>query len=233
MKTLVVIPAYNEEETIADIITKVQKYKDKRLIQKIVVVDDCSEDRTAEVAQNLGVAVVSHVVNRGYGAAQKTGQRIAVEEAFDYVIQIDADGQHDPEYVPLFIETMKEGDYDIVLGSRFLNKSYREYVFTRRVGIKLFTVIVNMLASVALTDITSGYKMYRVSCLKELSRTSDKHPAVEQMLEISRKKMKIKEISIEMPIRRKGKSHLTLKTYLLYPFRVLETMFTVILFRRD
>lgn len=232
MKTIAVIPAYNEEETIGDVIKEVKKYMEEGLIQKIVVVDDCSEDRTPEIARSFGVEVVSHVVNRGYGAAQRTGHRIAIEKNFDYVIQIDADGQHDPRYIPILIETMKKGNYDIVLGSRFLNKSYKEYVFTRILGIKFFTLIVNFLGSVNLTDVTSGYKIYKVSTLKKLSRTSDKHPAVEQMLEISRKKMKIKEISIEMPLRKRGESHLNLKTYILYPFRVLETMFTVILFRR-
>jgi hypothetical protein len=75
--------------------------------------------------------------------------------------------------------------------------------------------------------------MYRVSALTQVGRPADRHPAVEQMLEISRKKMKIKEISIEMPVRKKGESHLNVKTYILYPFRVLETLFTVVFFRRE
>lgn len=233
MKTLVVIPAYNEEKTIGDVITQVNEYVREGIVHKIVVVDDCSQDKTADIARALQVDVISHVINRGYGAAQQTGLKVAVEEHFDYVIQIDADGQHDPKYIPLFTETMKEGDYDIILGSRFLNKSYKEYVFTRIVGIKFFTLIVNALGSVALTDITSGYKMYRVSALTKVGRPPDRHPAVEQMLEISRKKMKIKEISIEMPVRKKGESHLNVKTYILYPFRVLETLFTVVFFRRE
>jgi glycosyltransferase involved in cell wall biosynthesis len=232
MNILVIIPAYNEEKTIADVILKVKQYVKKGLIHKIVVIDDCSTDKTADIAAQLEVSVVSHTVNKGYGAAQNTGHALAIKENFDYVIQIDADGQHDPLYIPLFIETMKQEDYDLVMGSRFLNTSYRDYIFTRRMGIKFFTLLVNFLGSIEISDVTSGYKMYKVSSLKKLSRASDKHPAVEQMLEISRKKMKIKEISAEMPIRKKGKSHFTVKSYVLYPLRVLEAVFTVLLFRR-
>jgi glycosyltransferase involved in cell wall biosynthesis len=232
MNILVIIPAYNEEKTIADVILKVKQYVKKGLIHKIVVIDDCSTDKTADIAAQLEVSVVSHTVNKGYGAAQNTGHALAIKENFDYVIQIDADGQHDPRYIPLIIETMKQEDYDLVMGSRFLNTSYRDYIFTRRMGIKFFTLLVNFLGSIEISDVTSGYKMYKVSSLKKLSRASDKHPAVEQMLEISRKKMKIKEISAEMPIRKKGKSHFTVKSYVLYPLRVLEAVFTVLLFRR-
>ncbi|MGD2249948.1 MAG: glycosyltransferase family 2 protein [Candidatus Methanofastidiosia archaeon] len=233
MKILVIIPAYNEEETIGEVVQKVKQYLTPGLIQKIVVIDDCSQDKTAEIAAQLHVFIVSHTINRGYGAAQRTGYALAIKEGFDYVLQLDADGQHDPQYIPSFIETIKKGDYDLVIGSRFLNASYTEYILTRRMGIKFFTLLVNFLGSTQLTDVTSGYKMYKVSSLKKLTRSTDKHPAVEQMLEISRKNMKIKEISIEMPLREKGESHLTLKNYLLYPLRVLECIFTVLLFRKN
>lgn len=227
MRVIALIPAYNEEETIGGVIKDVKKY-----VNDIVVIDDVSKDNTVKIARESGVNVVEHKINRGYGAAQRTGHTIAMRENFDYVIQIDGDGQHDPKYIPLLLEAAQEG-YDIVLGSRFLNISHKKYSFTRRLGIKFFTFLVNFLSSANITDVTSGFKVFKVESLKKLSRTSDRHPAVEQMLEASRMGFKIKEISIEMPPRKKGESLFNMRTFIMYPIRMIETVLRVLLFRRQ
>jgi glycosyltransferase involved in cell wall biosynthesis len=226
MKVCAVIPAYNEAATIGNIIQETKKYVDK-----VFIVDDASADNTAEIARENGAEVIWHTLNRGYGAAQRTGHTVAMLKGFDYILQLDADGQHDPGYIPTLLETAQNGDYDIVLGSRFLNKSYKNFSFTRKIGIKFFTRVVKCLGHADITDVTSGFKVYKVSSLKKISKTSDKHPAVEQMLEMSRRDMKIKEVSIEMPVRNCGKSHLSLRMFVYYPFRMIDNVLRVILFR--
>jgi len=224
LKVCAVIPAYNEEQTIGNIIKETKKY-----IDTIFVVDDGSKDRTAEIARENGARVIRHVINLGYGAAQRTGHKVAELEGFEYILQLDADGQHNPKYIPELLKFAR--DCDMVIGSRFLNHSYKKYPLVRKIGIKFFTWMVKSLGSVDLTDITSGFKVYKVESLKKLGRTSDKHPAVEQMLEIARKGFKIKEISIEMPVRENGESHLNLKRYTFYPIRMIDSVLRVLLFR--
>lgn len=230
MRIIAVMPAHNEEKTIASVIKEIEKYRE---IEKILVVDDGSNDSTAKIAHALGADVVRHVINMGYGGSQRTGQNVAIIECFDYVIQIDADGQHDPKYIPKFIDAIKKHpEVDLIIGSRFLNESHKEFSLVRQSGIKFFSAIVGIFGKVNVTDVTSGFKVYKVESLKRLSRTSDKHPAVEQVLEMARKKMKIMEISIEMPVRKKGRSQFNIKTFILYPLRMVEVLLKVLIFRR-
>ncbi|MGD2248352.1 MAG: glycosyltransferase family 2 protein [Candidatus Methanofastidiosia archaeon] len=224
MKSVAIIPAHNEEHTIEKVVHKVKKY-----VQDIVVIDDGSTDSTREKAIQAGAYVVSHPLNRGVGAALRTGFRIALQRDADYIVQIDGDFQHDPAYIPVLLETAQK--CDIVIGSRFLNISHKEYTFTRRSGIKFFTWVANTLGSLQVTDVTSGFRCYRASALQELTPLIDGHWALEQTLEAARKKMVIKEVSVEMPVRSKGRSQFNIKTYLLYPFRMIECVIKVLLFR--
>ncbi len=208
------IPAYNEEATIGDIIRETKKY-----VSNIYVVDNCSTDNTPEIAASCGAEVIDCHQKKGYGIAQYTGQQFIIEKGFDYILQLDADGQHDPSYIPLLLQAMETGNCDIVVGSRFLSRDKRSSLSTTRyAGIKFFSRLVSLLGGTRITDVTSGFKIYRVSCLKKLHRPCDSHPAVEQMLEIARKGFNICEVPINMPVRTTGKSHLNLSRFMLYPF---------------
>jgi len=224
IKVCAVIPAHNEAKTIGNIIQETKKY-----VETIIVVDDGSADDTAKIAAENGAQVIYHPANKGYGAAQRTGHHAAIQNGFEYILQLDADGQHDPKYIPELLKEGLTGDYDLVLGSRFLNGSYKDYPLVRKIGITFFTKVVNILGRAQLTDVTSGFKVYKVSGLKKLSRASDKHPAVEQMLEMARRRMRIKEISIEMPLRTNGESHLNFKRYALYPLRMIFSVIKVMI----
>lgn len=226
-RVIAIIPAYNEEATVAEVVRSVQEH-----VPNVLVVDDASCDRTAQVAREAGAVVVSHVLNRGVGAALRTGYRYALECGFDVIVQIDADGQHDPRYIPELLQALN-GGCDVVIGSRFLNESYREHSWVRRVGIRFFTWVGNRLGGANITDITSGYRAYRAEALKRLGRHPDRHWAVEQTLEAARKRLKIREISVKMPARQKGKSQFTLGTFLGYPLRMLDSILRVLLFRRS
>lgn len=115
MELTVVIPAYNEEKTIASVIAGVRRYVDN-----VIVIDDGSADSTLEIAQKSGVKVYRHFINRGLGGALGTGIRAALSAGADIIVTLDADGQHDPAEIPFLLKPIMESEADIVIGSRFL-----------------------------------------------------------------------------------------------------------------
>jgi glycosyltransferase involved in cell wall biosynthesis len=226
VKVCAVIPAFNEEATVGNIVQETKKY-----IDDVFVVNNGSIDNTAKIAQEHGAEVIDYYVKRGYGAAQYAGQQFAIQKGYDYILQLDADGQHNPTYIPQLIESMQDSNYDIVLGSRFLATSHKNLSLPRKRGIIFFSRAISFLGHTKVTDATSGFKIYRVSSLQKLSKPSDINPAVEQMMEMAKKGMKIKEIPIEMPNRNTGNSHLSLSKFLLYPFRATWHILKVMLFK--
>lgn len=225
MNICAVIPAYNEEPTIANIIKETKKY-----IDAIFVVNNGSTDNTAQVARDSGAIVIDYVAHKGYGASQYAGQQYALQNGFDYILQLDADGQHDPFYIPKLIDTMQNYDCDIVLGSRFITNGTKINP-VRYIGINFFSIAVSILGRTRITDVTSGFKIYKASSLKKLSKPCNTHPAVEQMMEMAKKGMTIKEVPIIMPNRTAGKSHLSVIKFALYPFRALWLIIKVLLFK--
>jgi glycosyltransferase involved in cell wall biosynthesis len=226
MKVCAVIPAYNEAATIGEVIRETKKY-----IDTIFVVDNGSTDNTAEIARDRGAQVIDCSAKRGYGAAQYAGQQVAMQNGFDYILQVDADGQHDPIYIPKLLEAAQSGDYDIVLGSRFLGDSYKNLSLVRKIGIVFYSKVVSFLGRAKITDVTSGFKVYKASSLRKLSKPSDVNPAVEQMLEIAKRGMTIKEIAVEMPARSAGESDFDSTKFALYPFKAIWLILKVMLSR--
>jgi len=224
VRVCAIIPAYNEAETITEVIQQTRKYVDK-----VFVVDDGSTDNTAEVARRNGAKIIQHLVRRGPGAALQSGYDIAISNGFNYVLQIDGDGQHNPRHIPKMLELARR--CDMVIASRFLNKSYQSYPFVRRLGISFFTFVVNLLANAGITDVTSGYRIYRTESLKRLGPVPNGHWAVEQTLEAAKKGFRIKEISAEMRLRSTGKSQFSLKQYAFYSFRMVWAIIKAMLFK--
>lgn len=224
MRTVAVLPAYNEADTVGSVIERTREYVDE-----VVVVDDGSSDRTADVARDCGATVLEHVFNTGVGGAVRTGYQYAIRHDYDFVLQVDADGQHDPAHIPRLFEKAEEND--MVIASRYLNESFQNYSLVRKLGIQFFTAVVNTLGDVDITDVTSGFRVYRVSALAEILHRSDKHWAVEQTLEAAQRDQRIAEVSIEMPTRTEGQSQFTLETFALYPLRMTDVILRILLFR--
>lgn len=222
---LAVIPAYNEAATIAEVATQARRYVDE-----VVVVDDASGDDTADVAREAADGVVSHPENLGVGGAVHTGYRLAVEQGYDRLVQLDGDGQHDPAYIPEMLDRMDETDAGMVVGSRWLNASHAEYNLLRRAGIRFYTMEANLLGDLNVTDVTSGYRVYDVSMLAELERPAHDHWALEQTLEVARKGYDVEEVSVPMPPETEG-SQFDVGTYARYPVRMALTTLKVLIFR--
>ena len=154
-KILVLIPAYNEEETIVKTIRSVFKVNRKL---DVLVVNDGSGDNTLKEILKTRVEVVSHPYNLGYGVALQTGYKYALENEYDVLVQMDGDGQHDPKYIIRMAESLERKRVDVVVGSRFKGRADYRAPLARRVGMVFFNFIVNQATGMKMTDSTSGYQ---------------------------------------------------------------------------
>lgn len=202
MRTLAVIPAYNEEASIASVISSVRRHFDGN----IAVVDDGSLDDTASVARRTGAVVLSHPCNLGIGAAVQTGFKYAEAHDYDAVVRIDGDGQHDPSYIPVFLDLLARDEADIIVGSRFLARKGYQSSVVRRIGILILSVL-SALVGARVTDPTSGYwalsrKAFRLLQLFQ----PDDYPEAQGLLIASRAGCRIREIPVIMQARNAGRS---------------------------
>ena len=163
MKITIGIPAYNEEKNIAKIIIKLKKITDS-----IIVCDDGSSDMTSEIAKNLGVIVISHKKNMGYGAAIRTIFEKSAEIGSDILVTFDADGQHRIEDISRVLHPLENSEADIVIGSRFLGKQSNVPNY-RKLGIKVITQVTNSSLKTKLTDSQSGFRAYSKQVLSKIS----------------------------------------------------------------
>ena len=141
MKTLVVIPAYNEEQNIDKVI---KNLKDKAPYVDYLIINDCSKDGTEKLCRQQGYKYISLPINLGIGGAVQTGYLYAYKNGYDLAVQFDGDGQHDPAYIKDVIEPIENGEADIVIGSRFINKEGFQSSGSRRIGIKILSLLIKI-----------------------------------------------------------------------------------------
>jgi len=191
MKITIGIPAYNEEKNIAKIITKLKKITDS-----IIVCDDGSSDMTSEIAKNLGVIVISHKKNMGYGAAIRTIFEKSAEIGSDILVTFDADGQHRVEDVSRVLRPLENSEADIVIGSRFLGKQSNVPNY-RKLGIKVITQVTNSSLKTKLTDSQSGFRAYSKQVLSKISLSEiGMGISTEILIKASSKGLRITEVPI-------------------------------------
>ena len=193
MRTIAAIPCYNEALTIGSVVLKL---KARKHVDEVLVVDDGSTDDTAEVATAAGAVVVSHVVNKGYGAAIRTCFNYAKENNFDVMVILDGDGQHDPSYIHDFITALKTNGADVVIGSRFLtkNKTIPKY---RIVGMKVLNLFTRLVGKVKTTDSQSGYRAYSRRAIEKIRVTNpDMGAGSEVLTQVKNYNLKVVEIPI-------------------------------------
>ena len=192
MKITVGIPAYNEEENIAKIISQL-----KDVTQSIIVCDDHSTDNTNKIAKSLGVDVVIHSKNMGYGSAIKSIFVKAKEIDSDVLVTMDADGQHRIEDLKKILEPVLSGTVDICIGSRFLEKNVENVPSYRKVGIKVLTKLTNVSLKESITDSQSGFRVYSKKAISEITPTeSGMAISNEILLKASSLNLRIGEVPI-------------------------------------
>lgn len=201
MQCLAIIPAFNEEESIASIIQETKKY-----VNQVLVVDDQSADSTGKIARLNGATVIYRSENKGVGAAMKAGIAHAKKLEPNIVITIDADGQHRPKDIPRLIQPIITGEADFVLGSRFLDGQPRNMSQIKRTGNRLITRITSFLAGVKLTDTQTGFRAFNRKVLLSLDLVSDFTYTQEMILAICHKGFRCAEVPVQMHTRKYGRS---------------------------
>jgi glycosyltransferase involved in cell wall biosynthesis len=182
----ITIPLYNDEKMI----TKVIKDLNSNGYNNIVVVDDGSKDNGYEVVKNnTDVIVAKHIINRGQGAALQTGMEIAIERGAKYIVHFDSDGQHDVKDLDKMLKTLEEGNYDIVLGSRFLQEN--KIPFIKKVVLKLGIVFTYILSGIWLTDVHNGLRVMTADTAKKLMLQHDRMEHASEILD------KVKVLNLE------------------------------------
>ena len=156
MKKLIIIPAYNEE---ANIVKTVESIERDAVGFDYIVINDCSTDRTKEICEEHGFHYVDLPINLGIGGAVQTGYKYAWENGYDMAVQVDGDGQHDPEFLELMAEYLETHQVDMVIGSRFIEKQGFQSSGMRRVGIRFFSGLIRLMTGKTITDPTSGLRM--------------------------------------------------------------------------
>jgi len=187
---IAVIPAFNEESQIKEVVLKTAGFVDR-----VIVVDDGSVDLTGEVAADAGAVVVRHAINRGLGAAISTGLKAGLKLGADIVVTLDADGQHLPEEIPLFAEKISNG-YEVVLGSRMIEKK-GNMPKSRQVAQVIGNYLTFVLFGILVSDSQSGFRAFSRDAARRLEiRTDRMEVSSEIVSDISRKKFKWTEVPI-------------------------------------
>lgn len=185
------IPAYNEENTISDLVKSAKKFVDK-----VIVCDDGSTDDTLNNAKLAGAEIISHKKNQGYGAAITTLFDYCRMQNADVMITLDGDGQHDPNQIPILLDTISQHSVDVVLGSRFLDNNTDTPGYRKR-GIKIITSAANFGADFKVSDAQSGFRAYSKSAINAIHPTEQGMAvSTEILLKISNKGLSLAEVPI-------------------------------------
>ena len=215
---MIIIPAFNESESIQKTIEDIES-KDTGF--DYVVINDCSTDNTLDILQSNGFNYVSLPVNLGIGGAVQTGYLYAYENGYDYAVQVDGDGQHDVAYLKGMLEALQKNDANMVIGSRFITNEGFQSTFMRRVGIVYFTWLIKLLTGATVTDPTSGFRLVNRDVIELFAKDYPKdYPEPESVVAILKKNMKVIEEPVIMKERQGGVSSIRLWKSAYYMIKV-------------
>lgn len=222
-RKLIIVPAYNEARNIAVSIKEIKRYINNA---DILLVDDGSTDKTAEVSSNLGLSIHSLPFNNGIGNAIRTGIEYAMHKGYDYLLRIDADGQHDPAEAHRLIEKIERDASDVVFGSRFIEKKGYQSSMARRVLISILAKIITVVFRQKITDPTSGFWICNKRVMGLLSsHRLPRYPEIEILLILKQNNFRLSEMPVMMRPRRSGFSSINIKTSLYYAASILISLY--------
>lgn len=225
-KILFVIPAYNEEENIEKVLNEIKKdvnYAD------ILVINDCSKDKTADIVKENNVKCIDNVFNMRYAMAVQTGIKYAYKNGYDYVIQFDADGQHIAKEAEKLYKKSKETNCDIIIGSRYLEDTGYPCPLFRRIGTKIFEKIIKLFCKKRIADPLSGFQCLNRRVIERYSKMGNypEFPDANLVIEMLLLGYKIEEVPVKMRLREAGES---MHGGILKPIKYMINMFYTIFF---
>lgn len=218
MKKLIIIPAYNESECIEDTVRDIMENASDF---DYVVINDCSTDNTQEICEKNGFNIVNLPINLGIGGAVQTGYMYAMEYGYDVAVQVDGDGQHDPQFLRQMAEYLETHDADMVIGSRFIEKEGFQSSWIRRLGIVYFTKLIKLCTGKTVTDPTSGLRMAGKRVIRLFADCYPKdYPEPESTVAALNQGYVVEEIPVVMRERQGGVSSITMKKSVYYMVKV-------------
>jgi glycosyltransferase involved in cell wall biosynthesis len=228
-RLVAIVPAWNEAGAIGAVVDEIRGvFPDVR----VVVVDDASEDDTAEIAEQHGATVLRLPFNVGIGGAVQTGYQYALEHGFELAIQVDGDGQHDPSEIASVLEPVLDGRADLAVGTRFAEGGGYRGTRVRRVGIRIFAAVVSLMVGQRVSDTTSGFRAVNRKALRLFAAEyPHDYPEVESIVLLSRHGLRMVEVPVQMRVRETGNSSITTLRAAYYMIKVLLALF-IGLFRR-
>jgi len=229
-KLAVIIPAYNEQESIANVIDSINNVSYTNIDITAIVINDCSNDNTKAIINKLECVALNLPVNLGIGGAVQTGYRYAKENNFDYCIQVDGDGQHPSSEIPKLLDEIMKGTHDLVIGSRFIDKQGFQSSGMRRLGIGFLRNWIKLFAGITIYDNTSGFRLVNKKLIDLFSKSyPDEYPEPESLIMVSKKGYKISEVAVLMQERQGGESSIRAFDQLYYMAKVsLAIIYTFI-----
>lgn len=207
LRTLVIIPAYNEEESIMTVITKLRQDYPQA---DYVVINDCSKDGTGQVLENNHANYVSLPLNLGIGGGVQTGYKYALDNGYDIAVQVDGDGQHDTAYLKNVIKPIEDDTADFVIGSRFIDKEGFQSSGIRRAGIHFLSGLIKLCCGTRVYDATSGFRAVNREYIKLYAGDYPvDYPEPEAIVKASLCGARISEVPVVMKERTSGKSSIS------------------------
>jgi glycosyltransferase involved in cell wall biosynthesis len=223
MKLLIIVPAYNEEESLPGVI---RDLRENIPSADVLVVNDGSRDATVRTAQTMGVKVLDLPFNLGIGGAMQAGYLYAEQNNYEIAIQFDGDGQHVAGEIQKLVQPLAAGTADMVIGSRFLVPGeYRASVY-RMTGIRIFSFVLSRILGMAVTDSTSGFRAANRRVIEFFAQTyPDDYPEAESLVLLHKVKLRMTEVAVTMRDRTGGTSSITTVRSVYYMAKVLTAIF--------
>ena len=227
MKVLVIIPAYNEEENIEAVIDNlISNYSE----YDYVIINDGSKDKTSEICHGHGYNIVDLPVNLGLAGAFQTGLKYADLNGYDYAVQLDADGQHNPKYISDMLKKIQENNDDIVIASRF--ETEKKPWSMRMLGSRLISGAIKLTTGKHLTDPTSGMRMYNRKMMHEFAANINYGPEPDTVSFLIKQGAKVESVQVTMDERTAGESYLNLSRSMIYMVRMIISIVLINNFRK-
>ncbi|WP_026510182.1 glycosyltransferase family 2 protein [Butyrivibrio sp. LC3010] len=215
---LIIIPAYNEGESICGTISKI---KEDAPDFDYIIINDCSTDDTLQKCISNGYNYLNLPINLGIGGAVQTGYKYAAENNYKIAVQVDGDGQHDPSFLSKMEETLIKENADMVIGSRFITKEGFQSTLARRIGIGYFTKLIKLFTGETITDPTSGLRMVGRDLIELFAIDYPRdYPEPESLVKAIKNQRKVIEIPVIMKERQGGQSSIRLKKSVYYMIKV-------------
>ena len=226
-----IVPAYNEEGAIAQVVTDLNNFaKSNQINLQVIVVNDCSKDNTGNIIDQLPCVALHLPVNLGIGGAVQTGFKYAYRNGFDFAFQVDGDGQHPPEEMIHLLNGQQQHQSNVTIGSRFITGEGFQSSFMRKVGIRYFQFLLQALTGFKITDSTSGFRMLDRKALELVCNYyPDEYPEPEAIVLYARNQFKVTEVPVKMKDRESGNSSIGFFASLYYMAKVsLAILFSYI-----